>query len=302
MALCHIKEQEVWGGRSSSIMFLGHRHTSMLLVQMLQNSDLGLRCTAQVTQNQRICKLSSHIPFKNLKDKKRSVSNVAEHYQEHFQHHSSLLDGFFFSRTETSQKLLKIHVLKLHQVQPSDTHMHFQWLQILHTSQISIKEIYFYSAKIHRYVSLSHHYIPSFYSALLLKIPIFKKMATNKANLLHFGKHNNKLRTGKTGHPSGSKSYAAERNFCLACLKFSFVAKHFIVTFKCQLFKSQKCASPATQETTNRLEMKVLTANEMKSKPSKLLLTSLISLQKDPNPDLTTFLPVPTILFLINLY
>lgn len=47
--------------------------------------------------------------------------------------------------------------------------------------------------------------------------------------------------------------------------------------------------------------MKVLTANEMKSKPSKLPSTSLIGLQKDTNPDLTTLLPVPMKLFLINL-
>lgn len=126
-------------------------------------------------------------------------------------------------------------------------------------------------------------------------------MAINKANLLHFGKHNSKLRTGNTGHPSESKSYAAERNFCLACLKISFVAKHFIVTFKCQLFKSQNCARPARQETTKRLEMKVLTANEMKSKRSKLLFTSLICLRKDTNPHLTTLLPVPMKFFLINL-
>lgn len=60
---------------------------------------------------------------------------------------------------------------------------------------------------------------------------------------------------------SESKSCAAERNFCLACLKISFVVKHFIVTLKCQLFESQKCASPARQHTRNRLEMEVLTAN-----------------------------------------
>lgn len=40
----------------------------------------------------------------------------------------------------------------------------------------------------------------------------------------------------------------------------------------------------------------------MKSKSIKLLFTPPICLQKDTNPDLTTLLPVPMKLFLINLF
>lgn len=71
-------------GRSCS-MFLGHRHTAMLPVQTWLTKQIWVRWyTAQMTQNQRICKLSSHIPFKNLKDKKKTVLSVAECYQKHF--------------------------------------------------------------------------------------------------------------------------------------------------------------------------------------------------------------------------
>lgn len=85
MALCHIKEQEVWGVEVALLCF---QDTGTQLCSRYrrypQNSDLGLRYTAQVTQNQRICKLSSHIQFKNLKDKRRTVSSVAECYKKYF--------------------------------------------------------------------------------------------------------------------------------------------------------------------------------------------------------------------------
>lgn len=113
----------------SSSMFLGHRHTTMLQVQNLTHKiQIWVWDTQQkLLKTKEYSKLHSHVPFKNLKSKKRS---------DHSFKHSSV-KGFLAALklcwfpplphhgTENSEKLLEIHRLELHQVYPWDTLIYF---------------------------------------------------------------------------------------------------------------------------------------------------------------------------------